>query len=163
MNGWVVVLLNNAQTESLIPTIRKHVKADLTSCRETKAQRRREMTWRIYITQTHKHTQVTRWVGIAHESEAALDAVTQQTEIDLGYFQKQIHCKYNLYNCHDCSLLTDWKRQSFSLELLLQYGHKLLPDFLFLYEANKTIKFQHCRFQSFSALPQAGNDRSNAK
>lgn len=31
VNGWVVVLLNNPQTVSLIPTIGKHIKADLPS------------------------------------------------------------------------------------------------------------------------------------
>lgn len=34
VNGWKVVLLNYPQTVSLIPAIRKHVKADLTSCRK---------------------------------------------------------------------------------------------------------------------------------
>lgn len=34
MNAGVVVLLHKPQTEPLIPAIRKHVKADLPSCRE---------------------------------------------------------------------------------------------------------------------------------
>lgn len=43
VDGGVVVLLHDAEAVPFIPAVRKHVKADLTSCGHTKTDRLQEM------------------------------------------------------------------------------------------------------------------------
>lgn len=107
VNGGVV-LLNKPQAESLIPTIRKHIKADLPACRKTKVERQGEIIWTIYSTLTKKAD-----ILYYLKSGATTDHFVFPTDVTSSKLMQ------TLYNCQECSRLTDWKWQSFAFELFL--------------------------------------------
>lgn len=122
VNGWKAILLHDPQAVSLIPAIRKHIEADLTSCRKTAVEICFFGVFFLGLSSinpcdSRQQFPSSLWCHILFSFYGL--CLIKRCLIAVLHMRNQTYSDKVETQNHECQLLTNGKRQPFSFEIFL--------------------------------------------